>query len=78
MDDNLTATTPHVKQLIVKHAATQTQPYPPSGGLGTAGDGSSISSASRKVLHVVLIVMYAREYTTDRDNRSQLIRRRVG
>lgn len=26
----LTETAPQVKQLIVKHAATQTQPYPPS------------------------------------------------
>lgn len=31
--EKLTATIPQVKQLTVEQVATQTQPYPPSGGL---------------------------------------------
>ena len=34
--EELTETTPQVKQLMVKQAATQIQPYPPSGGTGLA------------------------------------------
>lgn len=38
-----TETAPQVEQLTQKHAATQTQPYPPSGGGGN-GSGGGIAS----------------------------------
>jgi hypothetical protein len=43
----LTETVPQVKQLMVKHAATHTQPYPPSGGvLLSVVSSTATSSAS--------------------------------
>ena len=75
MDINvLTATTPHVKQLVVKHAAAHTQPYPLSGGPGTASDGFS---TSWRESHAVLIVTVRIRMATDRDDRPRLPREKT-
>jgi hypothetical protein len=42
----LTATTPQVKQLTVKQAATHTQPYPPLGGASSSALVSSVEPRS--------------------------------
>jgi hypothetical protein len=42
----LTETVPQVKQLMVKHAATQTQPYPPSGGVSLSVVSSTATSSA--------------------------------
>jgi hypothetical protein len=42
---HLTDTAPQVKQLMAKHAATQTQPYPPSGGTSSCSLASHVTVA---------------------------------
>jgi hypothetical protein len=46
----LTETAPQVKQFVVKHAATQIQPYPPSGGTSSLVISSACASSSSHVI----------------------------